>query len=120
MLSATPKQSVRASIKISTLREIKRGNDVLAGFGFSDKPRGLDPTPYSVYTYADVAESLLEHLDVAAVHVLAHDIGDTVAQELMARRISRQAEGGLTGGSHVRGDVAAMHTRIPCLLDPYA
>ncbi|CAL5228247.1 g11346 [Coccomyxa viridis] len=69
------------------------------GFGFSDKPRGLTPTPYSVFTYADVAESLLEYLDVAAVHVLAHDIGDTVAQELMARHISRQAEGGLTGGA---------------------
>lgn len=39
----------------------------------------------------------MEHLDVMAVHVLAHDIGDTVAQELMARHISRQSEGGLTG-----------------------
>ena len=68
-----------------------------AGFGFSDKPRGLDPSPYSIYRYADVVESLLEHLDVTAVHVLAHDIGDTVAQELMARHISRQSEGGLTG-----------------------
>lgn len=47
--------------------------------------------------YADVVESLLERLDVSAVHVLAHDIGDTVAQELMARHISRQSEGGLTG-----------------------
>ncbi len=81
-----------------------------AGFGFSDKPRGLDPTPYSIFTYADVAESLLEHLDVAAVHVLAHDIGDTVAQELMARHISRQAEGGLTGDAHTRGRAAALHT----------
>ena len=68
-----------------------------AGFGFSDKPRGLTPSPYSIYTYADVVESLLEHLDVSAVHVLAHDIGDTVAQELLARHISRHTEGGLTG-----------------------
>ena len=73
---------------------------MLAGFGFSDKPRGFSPTPYSIYTYADVAESLLEHLDVAAVHVLAHDVGDTVAQELMARHVSRQTEGGLTGVVH--------------------
>lgn len=87
---------------------------MLAGFGFSDKPRGLDPTPYSIFTYADVAESLLEHLDVAAVHVLAHDLGDTVAQELMARHISRQAEGGLTGGAQSRGSAAAMRTRSPC------
>ena len=68
-----------------------------AGFGFSDKPRGLTPSPYSIYTYADVVESLLEHLEVSAVHVLAHDIGDTVAQELLARHISRRTEGGLTG-----------------------
>ena len=46
-----------------------------------------------------MAESLLEYLDVPSVHVLAHDIGDTVAQELMARHISRQTEGGLTGKS---------------------
>ena len=69
-----------------------------AGFGFSDKPRGLTPSPYSIYTYADVVESLLEHLEVSAVHVLAHDIGDTVAQELLARHLSRRTEGGLTGG----------------------
>ncbi|CAK0785774.1 hypothetical protein CVIRNUC_008985 [Coccomyxa viridis] len=69
------------------------------GFGFSDKPRGLTPSPYSIYTYADVVESLLEHLEVSAVHVLAHDIGDTVAQELLARHISRRTEGGLTGGA---------------------
>ena len=68
-----------------------------AGFGFSNKPRGLTPSPYSIYTYADVVESLLEHLEVSAVHVLAHDIGDTVAQELLARHISRRTEGGLTG-----------------------
>ncbi len=86
---------------------------VLAGFGFSDKPRGLTPTPYSVFTYADVAESLLEYLDVAAVHVLAHDIGDTVAQELMARHISRQAEGGLTGTANGRGSIVMVaHKKV--------
>ena len=31
------------------------------------------------------------------MHVLAHDIGDTVAQELLARHMSRRTEGGLTG-----------------------
>jgi pimeloyl-ACP methyl ester carboxylesterase len=52
------------------------------GFGFSDKPpRG----PYSVFGYADQAEALLEHLGIDAPHILAHDLGDTVAQELLAR-----------------------------------
>ena len=56
----------------------------LLGYGFSDKPR----TPaenYSVMTEADVAEGLLQHLGVHQVHILAHDIGDTVAQEMLAR-----------------------------------
>jgi pimeloyl-ACP methyl ester carboxylesterase len=53
------------------------------GFGFSDKPSS---GPYSVFAYADQAEALLAHLGVVArVHVLAHDLGDTVAQELLAR-----------------------------------
>ncbi len=70
-----------------------------AGYGFSDKPRGLEPSPYTIHTYADVAEQLLTHLGVASVHVLAHDVGDTVAQELLARHNSRQSEAGLTGQS---------------------
>lgn len=67
------------------------------GYGFSDKPRGLEPSPYTIYTYADVAEQLLGHLEVTSAHVLAHDVGDTVAQELLARHNTRQSEAGLTG-----------------------
>jgi pimeloyl-ACP methyl ester carboxylesterase len=52
------------------------------GFGFSDKPRR---GPYSVFAYADQAEAVLHHHDVGSVHLLAHDLGDTVAQELLAR-----------------------------------
>lgn len=61
------------------------------GFGFSDKPsRG----PYSVFAYADQAEALLARLGVVArVHVLAHDLGDTVAQELLARDLERRSGG---------------------------
>lgn len=61
------------------------------GFGFSDKPAG---GPYSVFAYADQVEALLARLDVARVHVLAHDLGDTVAQELLARDRDRRAAGG--------------------------
>jgi pimeloyl-ACP methyl ester carboxylesterase len=52
------------------------------GFGFSDKPAG---GPYSVMAYADQAEAVLAQLAVERTHVLAHDLGDTVAQELLAR-----------------------------------
>ncbi|WP_457652756.1 alpha/beta fold hydrolase [Rhodocaloribacter sp.] len=55
----------------------------MIGFGFSDKPAGYD---YSLMDQATLVEALLDDLGVASVHVLAHDYGDTVAQELLARR----------------------------------
>jgi pimeloyl-ACP methyl ester carboxylesterase len=52
------------------------------GFGFSDKPRTYH---YSLHDQADLAESLLRYLNIGDYHILAHDYGDTVAQELLAR-----------------------------------
>lgn len=52
------------------------------GFGFSDKP--LDIT-YSFFQQADIAQALLAHLNVGEYHIIAHDYGVTVAQELLAR-----------------------------------
>ncbi|MBM7060095.1 alpha/beta fold hydrolase [Pseudomonas sp. UL073] len=55
----------------------------LLGFGDSAKPRGHD---YRLLEQADLQQALLAHLGIdAAVHVLAHDYGDSVAQELLAR-----------------------------------
>jgi pimeloyl-ACP methyl ester carboxylesterase len=54
----------------------------MLGFGFTAKPR---PHSYSIAEQADLHESLLAERGVKAVHVLAHDYGDTVAQELLAR-----------------------------------
>lgn len=54
----------------------------MLGFGLSDKPRDVD---YSIMTQADFQEALLERLGVGEAHILAHDYGDTVAQELLAR-----------------------------------
>jgi pimeloyl-ACP methyl ester carboxylesterase len=55
----------------------------MLGFGDSDKPRNH---PYSLMEQADLQQALLDHLDVSQpVHVLAHDYGDSVAQELLAR-----------------------------------
>ncbi len=55
----------------------------LLGFGYSDKPRGHD---YRLLEQADLNQALLAHLGVdGPVHVLAHDYGDSVAQELLAR-----------------------------------
>ena len=55
----------------------------MLGFGDSAKPRGH---AYSLLEQADLQQALLAHLGVnGAVHVLAHDYGDSVAQELLAR-----------------------------------
>lgn len=60
----------------------------MLGYGFSAKPAGQD---YPIPVQADIAEALLDRRGVTAVHLLAHDVGDTVAQELLARDLERRA-----------------------------
>ncbi|MEH6589615.1 MAG: alpha/beta hydrolase [Halioglobus sp.] len=55
----------------------------MLGFGFSDKP---DNRNYSIHLQADITEALIDKLGLDEFHVLAHDYGDTVAQELLARQ----------------------------------
>lgn len=62
----------------------------MIGFGFSDKPRGYD---YRILDQADLHENLLDALGVESCHLLAHDYGDSVAQELLAREVDRRARG---------------------------
>ena len=55
----------------------------MLGFGDSAKPLDHD---YCLLEQADLQQALLDHLHVRQpVHVLAHDYGDSVAQELLAR-----------------------------------
>lgn len=56
----------------------------MLGFGLSDKPVDGD---YRIAAQADLAEAVLAHFRVQKCRVLAHDYGDTVAQELLARQI---------------------------------
>jgi pimeloyl-ACP methyl ester carboxylesterase len=64
----------------------------MMGMGFSAKPSAYR---YSVGDHADMHEALLAALEVRSAHVLAHDLGDSVAQELLARNVFReQAYGG--------------------------
>lgn len=58
----------------------------MLGFGLSDKPANID---YSIMHQADLQETLLALLGVSEAHILAHDYGDTVAQELLARHNER-------------------------------
>jgi pimeloyl-ACP methyl ester carboxylesterase len=55
----------------------------LLGFGFSEKP---NPHTYSIMEQADLCDALVTELKLEQFHVLAHDYGDTVAQELLARQ----------------------------------
>jgi pimeloyl-ACP methyl ester carboxylesterase len=59
----------------------------MLGMGFSDKPVAYG---YSVHDHADMHEALLVHLGVKSAHILAHDIGDSVGQELLARSVFSQ------------------------------
>ena len=55
----------------------------MLGFGFSAKP---SPHDYRIMEQADICEALVGHLQLGDFHVLAHDYGDTVAQEMLARQ----------------------------------
>lgn len=52
------------------------------GFGLSDKPF---PHSYSLFEQADVIEVVLRTLGVRKAHLVAHDMGTSVAAELAAR-----------------------------------
>ncbi|MEO1015316.1 MAG: alpha/beta hydrolase [Pseudomonadota bacterium] len=55
----------------------------MLGFGLSDKPSNHR---YSIMEQADLQEAILERLGVGETHLLVHDYGNTVAQELIARQ----------------------------------
>lgn len=61
------------------------GADLL-GLGFSSKPRAHH---YCMAEQADLMEFVLQQAGVQTCHVLAHDYGDTVTQELLARDLER-------------------------------
>jgi pimeloyl-ACP methyl ester carboxylesterase len=59
----------------------------MLGMGFSDKPVRYQ---YSVPDHADMHEALLASLGVDRCHVVAHDLGVSVAQEMLARHDGAQ------------------------------
>lgn len=72
----------------------------MLGFGLSDKP---DPHRYSIHEQADIVEDLIRQLDLKRFHVLAHDYGDTVAQELLARQNAGTGAGDWTSICFLNG-----------------
>lgn len=65
------------------------------GFGLSEKPRSHD---YSLFWQADLAEELVRrHGNGRPVFICAHDMGTSVANELMARDLEGRLEISLAG-----------------------
>ena len=62
----------------------------MLGFGFSDKP---DRRDYTIHQQADLFEAYINELSLTKYHVLAHDYGDSVAQELLARQLQGVGKG---------------------------
>lgn len=54
------------------------------GYGLSAKPRSFS---YTIVSQVNMIEQLLSSLNVTQFHILAHDVGTTVAQEFLARQI---------------------------------
>lgn len=54
----------------------------MIGYGFSAKPPEFD---YTTFKQVDVLQALIEHLKIEKLHILAHDYGNTITQELLAR-----------------------------------
>lgn len=54
----------------------------MIGYGFSTKPPDFD---YSTFAQADILEALLTYVGIKRAHIIAHDYGITVVQELLAR-----------------------------------
>src|SRR5207245_707609 len=67
-------------------RELSRHHRLLVfdllGFGDSDKPTGHD---WSTFEQADLVEALWRRFGVASTRLVAHDVGLTVALEILAR-----------------------------------
>ncbi len=54
----------------------------MIGYGFSAKPADFD---YTTFQQVNILEALIAHLKIEKLHILAHDYGNTITQELLAR-----------------------------------
>ncbi len=54
----------------------------MIGYGFSSKPINF---AYTTFAQVDFLVALLHHHEIRKLHILAHDYGNTITQELLAR-----------------------------------
>ena len=52
------------------------------GMGFSDKPKNH---AYSFKEHSEIINYLLNYFDISSTHILSHDLGVSITQELLAR-----------------------------------
>ncbi|MBN25872.1 MAG: alpha/beta hydrolase [Alteromonadaceae bacterium] len=76
----------------------------LLGFGLSDKPNKHD---YSLLEQADILEVLLAQLHIKRCHILAHDYGDSVAQELLTRHAEKRSNLSIQSVCYLNGGLFA-------------
>lgn len=69
----------------------------LIGYGLSDKPGGTE-YGYSLMEQADVALTVWQHLGLRGGHLIAHDMGDSVSTELVARSVAGLLPAGFDAG----------------------
>jgi pimeloyl-ACP methyl ester carboxylesterase len=88
------------------LLELRHGEATLAfdflGFGLSEKPRDH---VYTLAWQADAAEELVRRAGSPPVFVVGHDMGTSVATELMARDLRGKLEMNLTGAMLFNGSM---------------
>lgn len=80
----------------------------LLGFGLSDKPTVHQ---YSLLEQADIVQALLSHQGVKQCHILAHDYGDSVAQELLSRHDDIDNTANILSICFLNGGLFASHHR---------
>jgi pimeloyl-ACP methyl ester carboxylesterase len=80
----------------------------LLGFGLSDKP--IDHQ-YSLLEQADIVEALLKEHGIKQYHILAHDYGDSVAQELLCRQEGIDTPADILSICFLNGGLFASHHR---------
>lgn len=72
------------------------------GFGLSDKPT---PHRYSLMEQAGIVEEVVQHLVTGPVEFIAHDMGTSVATELLARDLAGELSFDLRRGVLTNGSV---------------
>jgi pimeloyl-ACP methyl ester carboxylesterase len=72
------------------------------GFGLSEKPRDHD---YTLHWQADLAEELVRRQGANRVFIVAHDMGTSVATELMARDLEGALDMEISGALLLNGSM---------------